>query len=85
MLDLGAKWVRFAPNGTNPVLFHIRFQYILLLNMILRSYGLYHLILISQILSKIPQFMSHSDGYSMWIVKDMKLILCYKPFQSEFK
>ena len=28
MSDLGAKWVRLAPNGTNPGLFQIRFQYI---------------------------------------------------------
>ena len=27
--DLGSKWVRFAPNGTNRGLFEITFQYIL--------------------------------------------------------
>ena len=27
--SLAQKWVTFAPNGTNPGLFHIRFQYIL--------------------------------------------------------
>ena len=29
MSDLGQKWVRLAPNGTNAGLFQIRFQYIL--------------------------------------------------------
>ena len=28
MVDLAQKWVRLAPNGTNPGLFQIRFQYI---------------------------------------------------------
>ena len=29
MVGLAPKWVRLAPNGTNPGLFQIRFQYIL--------------------------------------------------------
>ena len=28
MVGLAPKWVRLAPNGTNPGLFQIRFQYI---------------------------------------------------------